>query len=155
MWGFQGVKSKTKSAWILWESSLQNISMSSTQNVGSVQRLMEITYRWAWTKSPFCSEAHRIGFFSFYVSSKYIILSAPSAQHNLLITTGLFSTICRGLTAQDVSFVPQTTWSHIPRKRDLHIINTETKLVTKQGNHNLPPRSGRTHSRAAPEGFYH
>lgn len=66
------------------------------------------------------------------VRPERIILSAPSAQHNLLITTALFSTICRGLTAQDVSFVPQTTWSHIPRKGDLHIINTETKLVTSR-----------------------
>lgn len=131
MWGFRGVKSKTP-AQILWESSLRDICTSSTQTMGTVQRLMEITYRWAWTKSPFCSGAHRVGFFSFCVSPECIILSAPSAQHNLLITTALFSTICRGLTAQDVSFVPQTTWSHIPRKGDLHIINTETKLVTSR-----------------------
>lgn len=77
--------------------------------MGTVQRFVDITYRWAWTKPPFCPEAHRIGIFLFYVSPEYIILSAPSAQHNLLITTGRFSTICRGLTAQDVSFVPQTT----------------------------------------------
>lgn len=92
----------------------------------------------------------RIRLLLLYVSSKYIIWSSQSAQHNLLITTGLFSTICQGLTAQDVSCIAQTPWSHIPRKRDLDILIQ--KLHWWQGGrpYSHPPRSGRTQLQRGP-----
>jgi len=119
---------------------------------GTGQRLMEVTYWWAWTKSPFYSQAYRTRFFSLYVSSKHLIFSSQSAQRSLLITTGNEKYhMPRSYCPRCQLYTSNPMKSHSQKERLGHI-NTETKLVTSRKTI-TSPHSGRTHSQRSPSGF--